>query len=515
MSGWSQRVVGGAGIGYAVGVGVENMDLLTAPRLGSAAPDIRAAFANSGQVLVGAVAGGIGLVLFVVFVLGLYRRVSGCGRWAVAGLVGGLLAPALAGVGIVTDVVLLARITGLPDVAVVQLFAVHPRLQLLAGPFIALFLIGIGTAGLRTGALHPWPARAARLIGLPLAATPLALLAADGPAPAAATVGFVLFSVWGFLTSLWLVLAGPIPEVVFVRRAVFLVLAVAAGLVGVVLLVVPAATATFFSWGLAPPALAAFAGGAYLGSAVVYAAALARPLAEVRGLVVGVAVLSSSVLVVTLTHLAQFDFMRLQAWAWLVLFSVFTVLSVGLLVVERGEGTAAPGEAPPRWVRAVLAAAAGGLAALAIGLWTAPTAMSTVSPVGLPPLGGRFAGSWFALLAALAGWAAWRNTVAAARFPALALVALPAGMVLAALRTADQLQPAAGYLTFLVLVLVAGGVAARAVQQARHGERPSSSPAGPAGRPEPRFTPEPTPARDGSPAGPGPAPLRPPKPQRR
>jgi hypothetical protein len=52
------------------------------------------------------------------------------------------------------------------------------------------------------------------------------------------------------------------------------------------------------------------------------------------------------------------------------------------------------------------------------------------------------------MLAALAGWAAWHNTDSAARYPALALVALPAGMVLGALRTIGALDPSAsgGYL---------------------------------------------------------------------
>lgn len=204
--------------------------------------------------------------------------------------------------------------------------------------------------------------------------------------------------------------------------------------------------------------LAAFAGGAYLGSAVVYAAALTRPRDEVRALVAGAAVLSSSVLVVTLVHLGQFDFTRLQAWAWLVLFSAFTLLSTGLLVLDRDPGPA-PGEVLRRSIRALLAGVAVALAAVAVALWAAPEAVSALSPVALPALGGRFAGCWFALLATLAGWAARRNTVAAAHLPALALVALPAGMTLAALRTFDQLGAATGYLAGLVL-LGAGGIAA-------------------------------------------------------
>jgi hypothetical protein len=51
--------------------------------------------------------------------------------------------------------------------------------------------------------------------------TPLALLDAGGVGSAMATVGYGLFSLWVFLTALWLLLVGPIPDVVFVRRVVF------------------------------------------------------------------------------------------------------------------------------------------------------------------------------------------------------------------------------------------------------------------------------------------------------
>jgi hypothetical protein len=454
------RVAGIAGVGYAVGVGVENMDVLGAPRLGSPVTDIRAAFGDGSHALLGVVTGGFALVLFVVFTIGLHRRLSAGGAWALAGLVGGILGPLVAAAGVVTDAVLLCRVAHLSDGAVRGLFEVHPRLQLVAGPFVAVFLIGSGVAGLRTGALTPRLARPARVLGVPLLLAPLALLDPGGIGSAMATVGFGLFSLWVFLTALWLLLAGPIPDVVFMRRGVFLVLAVAAGLVGVALLAVPAATATFFSWGLAPPPLAAFAGGAYLGSAAVYAAALTRPRDEVRGLVIGAAVLSGSVLVVTWAHLDQFDFGRLQAWAWVVLFSVFTVITIGLLVVGRRVAAAVPGVAAP-WLRPLLIVVAAALALLAALLWAAPEAVSVVSPYRLPPLGGRFAGCWVAMLAALAGWAAWHHTDSAARYPILALIALPAGMLLGALRTIGALEPSAsgGYLAALALVLVAGGAA--------------------------------------------------------
>ncbi len=461
----TRRVAGTAGVAYAVGVGVENMDVLGAPRVGGSVTDIRAAFADGSQALLGVVAGGLALVLFVVFAAGLHRRLAAARGWALAGLVGGILGSLSAAVGVVADAVLVGRVAHLPDDAVRGLFEVHPRLQLVAGPFVAVFLLGSGVAGLRTGALPPRLARTGCALGVPLVLTPFALSGAGGIGSVMATVGFGLFSLWVFLTALWLLLAGPIPGVVLVRRGVFLVLAVAAGLVGLALLAVPAATATFFSWGLAPPPLAAFAGGAYLGSAAVYAAALPRTRDEVRGLVAGAAMLSGSVLVVTWAHLDQFDFGRLQAWAWLALFGAFTVITVGLLVIDRPVAAAVSAAAAPPWLRPALTAVAAALAILAVVLWATPEAVSAVSPFRLPPLGGRFAGCWVAMLATLAGWAVWHPSGSTARYPLLALVTLPAGMLLGALRTIGALEPSVSgaYVAVLALVLVTGGAALTAL----------------------------------------------------
>jgi hypothetical protein len=243
---------------------------------------------------------------------------------------------------------------------------------------------------------------------------------------------------------------------VLVRRAVFLMVAVAAGLVGLALLIVPGSSGTFFAWGLKPESLAAFAGGVYVGSAVLYAVGLRAPWRQARALVTAAAVLSVSVCVITLTHLELFDLGRLQAWAWLVLFPGFALATSALLVAGSPQEDDHAGVELVRWTRALLGVVAAALAAIGLGLW--------VDPAGLPPLGGRFAGSWSVMLGFLAGWAAIANRRDEARLPALALVTLPAGALVAALRTLDA-DPA--HVSGLVLLVACGAVVLHANRDRR------------------------------------------------
>jgi hypothetical protein len=291
------------------------------------------------------------------------------------------------------------------------------------------------------------------VVSVPLFLTPLALTGVELPAQLA----FAAHATWFWLAGLWLCCTS-------VRQAAFLMLAIAAGAVGLALLIVPGATGAFFAWGLAPTSLAAFAGGVYVASAVVYAVALRAPAREAHALVVAAVVLSVSVLASTLAHLEVFDFGRLQAWAWVALFVAFG--SVTTVLAVRGPWWPTPGPRLPLWTRVLLGAVASVLAGIALALWIDPAAFS------LPPLGGRFAGSWVAMLATLAAYPALTNRRREARLPALALVALPLGALVAAARTgADP-----GYLLAL-LALLASGAVVLAVSEAPGGAARRSRPA--------------------------------------
>jgi hypothetical protein len=455
-----RQLAGIAGLAYVAGVAIENMEILEAPTLASPVVDVRAQYEDQALGVVTTAAGALALVAYGVFAVALARFVRrGAERgWYVAALVGGVGGPLVAAAGLVATSILVAD-GGLSDDRIGDLFDLSQRLRIVSGVLVAMLLAGVGVMALRGGRLPASLALFACALAVPLALAPVAAIVDSRGLEVAVRIAFAGQTLWIFATSVWLALAEGVGMVAFVRRAAFLLLVLAAGLIGIALLAVPAATGEFFAWGLGPEPLAAFAGGVYVGSAVAYAVALPRGEREVRGLVLGGAVLSVSVFAITLSYLDQFDFDRLQAWAWVVLFAGFSLVMAGLFVL--GAGDDGPAVELPPWVRWVFAAVSVALGVVALVLWIDPGALADPVPFELPPLGGRFTGSWVALLAVLAGWAAMRNRVDEARLSAVALVGLAAGALVAALRTLPDLDPAgasAGYIAAWVLVAGAGAV---------------------------------------------------------
>lgn len=198
----TDRVTGWAALGYGVGVGVENLDVLGAPRLGSPVGEIRAAYIDTGPAVLGTVSGGLALACFVVVAVGLHRRLFTGGGWTQAGLVGGIAGPALAAAGLGVEAALAGGAGHLPDAAVLGLFETRHRLALVAGPAVALFLLGLGSAARRAGGLPRELARSAQVLGAPLLLVPLVLLDPGGAGQSAVVVGFGLFTLWVFGTGL-------------------------------------------------------------------------------------------------------------------------------------------------------------------------------------------------------------------------------------------------------------------------------------------------------------------------
>ena len=462
----TRRIAGVAGLGYVVGVSIENMEVLASPTLSSSVAEIRDAFSDHAFAVVTSMAGALALLAYTAFVAALYVWLGeGDGRaepWRTMMLVGGLGGPVVAAVGLSADAILVAD-GDVSDEVAGALYDFYLLCRIVSAVFVALFLAGIGVAAQRARLLPRALSLAAVVLAVPMTLAPIAAFEQRPGLQVAVAIAFAAQTLWIFLAGIWLTLADGLAALAFIRRSAFLLLAIAAGLIGIALLAVPAATGRFFAWGLGPEPLAAFAGGVYVGAATAYALALRASARQARSLVAGAVVLSISVLIITLTHSGQFDFSRLQAVMWLVLFAAFSLVSVGLLLFEREqEATATERLATSCRVIFTTVALAGG--ALALALWIDPTGLAGLSPFDLSPLGGRFAGAWVALLALVCAWAAIRNRTDEARPSAIVLIALPAGALIAAVRTIDQLHPdgaRAAYMAALVLLVGAGIAVAR------------------------------------------------------
>lgn len=224
--------------------------------------------------------------------------------------------------------------------------------------------------------------------------------------------------------------------------------ALAAGVTGVVLLIAPVDTGSYFSWGLDPPPLAALIGGSYVASLLVFGLALRASWLAVRGLVMGTLALTLPMVASTFTHLGVFDFGRWQAWGWVLLF-IASPLFFGWVVWRRRSQASAPGGWPAPWATLVAAGLAVAFLAVAVLLWVNPTGMgAALFPFELPPLGGRVLGCWLSFLAFLAGWIA-THTRTESWIPGLALTAFSVGALAGGIRTLDELDPAGPYLTGL------------------------------------------------------------------
>jgi hypothetical protein len=433
----TRKAAAAAGLAYVVGAAIENQELFEAPGSGASADEIRVHYFDQALAVVTTVAGALALVAFAVLAVALFRllRASGAqGPWLKAGLAGGLAGPALAAVALVATAIIAVDPSGISDDGIRTHYDFAVDVRTWGAPlFAAMFLVGYGISALRSGAWTELLARAAIAIGVLILIAPLV---AVGESELGSAIGFGLQAVWIAALSLWLAFGGS-PAADFVRRSAFLILSLAAGAIGLALLAVPEATGTFFAWGLFPQALAAFAGGVYVGSAALYAIAIPEGAHATRGLVAGAAMLSVSVLIVTLVHLEEFDLDRGQAWAWLVLFAGFSIVTVWLLVSGRGPGTG--GGDLEHSDRSLLGVAATTLGALALVLWLDPEV--NFMPYLVPELGGRFAGSWAATLAVIAGWAAFSGDRAQGRLAGLGLALLPGGVFIGGLRTLGELEP--------------------------------------------------------------------------
>jgi hypothetical protein len=257
-------------------------------------------------------------------------------------------------------------------------------------------------------------------------------------------------------------------RVLGIFRTACVVVAVVAGVAGMVMLVAPDDTDRYFSWPIGPPPLAALVGGFYLASAATFGLLAARrDWPASRGICFGIVAFTLPTLAATVRHHDLFDWGRWQALAWVALFVGSPLAFSSFLYLQRGR-RGAGGSPLPDWTRAVLALLGAVYSLLAVGLLFAPGRLQAdLSPFRLPGLSGRFIGAWCAFLAVIALFSAGRNRSHEVAFPMLALVLWPVGGIVAAIRSFDDLQPS-GRRTVNLLLLGALALAALTASVGRH-----------------------------------------------
>lgn len=218
-----------------------------------------------------------------------------------------------------------------------------------------------------------------------------------------------------------------------------------------------------------PPLHARFLGAMYLsGAAFMIGCLLARRWDEVRVVVPMLGVWTGTLGIVSLLHLAEFDFGRSQSQVWFAAYGAFPVIAFWLAWRMRAmpagqDGGPAQGGILPAWVNRYLRAQGLAITLLALALLLAPTAMSDLWPWPVTPLLAQLYGAPFLaygvgslLLARETRWPPQRIAVAATRvFAALVLLA---SLLHRALFSTAELADLLWFGAFLVAVLALGAI---------------------------------------------------------
>lgn len=218
-----------------------------------------------------------------------------------------------------------------------------------------------------------------------------------------------------------------------------------------------------------PPLHARFLGAMYLsGAAFMIGCLLARRWDEVRVVVPMLGVWTGTLGIVSLLHLAEFDFGRSQSWVWFAAYGAFPVIAFWLAWRMRAmpagqDGGPAQGGTLPAWVSRYLRAQGLAVTLLALALLLAPTAMSDLWPWPVTPLLAQLYGAPFLaygvgslLLARETRWPPQRIAVAATRvFAALVLLA---SLLHRALFSATELADLLWFGALLVAVVALGAI---------------------------------------------------------
>jgi hypothetical protein len=177
------------------------------------------------------------------------------------------------------------------------------------------------------------------------------------------------------------------------------VLTVALIVVGLPLVVAPAATDRYFSWTIDVPLTAAFLGACYWTAALfTLLAARGREWSRVRAVMPGILVAGTLILVATLVHIERFAMDNARGWIWVILYAGLAPGVLLLLALQRR----APGADPPvlrpieRWAAVLLGLGAAVLLIAGAALFAAPGTTGGWWLWPLTALTARMVGAWLA-----------------------------------------------------------------------------------------------------------------------
>jgi hypothetical protein len=201
-----------AGLGYVLGVSIENMEALGAPTLTSSVDEIRAQYADRAFGIVTSFAGAFALLAYVALAAALDVWLREGNRqadpWRTIGLLGGLGGPVVAAVGLSTVAIRVAGSgAGLGDELVGGLYDFYLLCRIVSAIFVALLLAGFGFAALRSGLLPRPLCWYALALAMPMTLAPLAVFDQEPGLELTVAIAFAAQTLWIFLTSMWLTLA--------------------------------------------------------------------------------------------------------------------------------------------------------------------------------------------------------------------------------------------------------------------------------------------------------------------
>ena len=189
---------------------------------------------------------------------------------------------------------------------------------------------------------------------------------------------------------------------------------------GVQLFILAEQTETYFAWTFAVPFSAAFMGAGYWAAMLhAYSGARASSWATVRTSLPAALTATTLLTITTFLHLDKFHFdsplfiTRFVTWVWIIVYvTVPFILFAAWVLQSRLPGADVKGRHPLRsWMRSGYALLAAFALISGLGLFIAPTAMSSLWPWEVTPLAGRAVSSWLTAFGMACAALAFENDI--------------------------------------------------------------------------------------------------------